>query len=266
YPYQDTERKQKQNCILFFLHFEERSTSKVLVAIRQYQRFTRCNLRYDHYVIAIKITALVFWACAFLASPLFRIIWQNIDGYLDYVGELKPKANKETIEEQVGQHEKGVYMVHGVQECDHCSKNNIIDVTIQIKIHVSGTSASCPGDISSDDSSDDVKMMKPHQRRYPQAHVEDLNYLFTLFTIWNDDIGNDEHILFSLAIFIFGFWSLEAEVAFSTRTQKHIIIFESSVYLCEINFLFLKCFSLGRMHAIEVREGARATTDSGAGA
>lgn len=34
------------------------STSKVLVAIRQYQRFTRCNLRYDHYVIAIKITVL----------------------------------------------------------------------------------------------------------------------------------------------------------------------------------------------------------------
>jgi hypothetical protein len=31
-----------------------------------------------------------------------------------------PKAYEETIEEQVGQHEKGIYMVHGAQECDHC--------------------------------------------------------------------------------------------------------------------------------------------------
>jgi hypothetical protein len=27
-----------------------------------------------------------------------------------------PKTNKETIEEQVGQHEKRIYMVHGVQD------------------------------------------------------------------------------------------------------------------------------------------------------
>jgi hypothetical protein len=36
-----------------------------------------------------------------------------------YEEKNMPKTNKETIEEQVGQHEKGIYMVHGVQEFDH---------------------------------------------------------------------------------------------------------------------------------------------------
>ncbi|KAL5656271.1 hypothetical protein ACJX0J_035590 [Zea mays] len=99
------------------------------------------------------------------------------------------------------------------------SKNNIMFRKQGPKhlddLHMFGTSASCPGDISSDDSSDD-KMMKPH------AHVEDFELFIYINVLVQSEILAQRR---SLAIFIFGFWSLEAEVAFSTRTQKHIIIY-----------------------------------------
>ncbi|KAL5682757.1 hypothetical protein ACJX0J_009142, partial [Zea mays] len=151
---------------------------------------------------------------------------------LGQVGKFWPKANKETIEEQVGQHEKGVYMVHGVQECDHCNNSIIYMLAGQ-------------------------KMMKPHNICLKIETVAEKISTSIVGTIYllamrvqKLEYNGLQITWVSLAMFftkIFIFWHiLKGIPSFPTRTEKHIIIGDSYVEegYSESSFLFLKCFSL----------------------